>query len=127
MIDNSGVDFGFDYDEAETIERLKAFTYVHNLLERRAMQKDLAGVDSRAERSARDVLYKIEIPLQKYSDEKRYNSLPNGVLWTKFFEEMDNDPLIEKYEQFLEAEYRPKVEAIDESQFEVPNQNQKTL
>ena len=127
MTDNSGVDFEFDYDEAETVERLKAFTYVHELLERRAMQKDLAGVDSQAERSARRVLDKIETPLQEYSDAKGYDSSPSHALWGKYYEEIGNGPLYEKYEQFLETKYRSKVEVIDESQFEVPNQNQKTL
>lgn len=141
MFKDNSVEFDFTYDEAETVDRLKALATVSDTFLRRGMQKALAGGDESDDFSTSTVVLDMLKSLDTYGRVKGYDlgsaydpgSYPHHVC--ALSEELFSGPLGQAYDKLTDErlEKRRKREkeifgvAIDESQFEVPDQNQKTL
>lgn len=145
MPENNNVEFTFDYDEAETVERLNALTTVKSMLYQRGMQKELAGDEGFDDMSASFVVWDVYKSLEEYGEAKGYDIKSCTQYSTIASERLYNSPLAKAYDehsanksakikefckQVEEREKHLKEEfgfMFDESQFEMPEQNQRTL
>lgn len=124
--------FDWGYNEAETVDRLKALSTVEDALWRKTMVDDLNGVRNNSGEDAwslKSSLEKIEMSLADYGENKGYDINPYLDHSVNLISDRVNSPLTEAHQRFLAEKREGKATevTIDESQFEVPNQNQKTL
>ena len=128
MPENNNVEFDFDYDEAETIDRLRAFTTVNHMFMQRGMQKAVAGGDETYDiHIGADVLH-MQKELEEYAKGKGYDLGPYHERIIELGQEVFCcSPLEKAYFKALDEREKEASLKIDESQFEVPNQNQRTL
>lgn len=141
MPENNNIEFDFTYGEAETVDRLKALATVNDTFLRRGMQKALAGGDESDDFSTSSVVLDMLKSLDAYGRAKGYDiesgfedgSYPMHVC--ALGNELFGSPLGQAYDKLTDdrlGRQRKRDEerfdvAIDESQFEVPDQKQKTL
>lgn len=125
MSENNNVEFTFD--EAETVDRLKALATVNLMFVQRGMQKAVAGGDETDDISISHDVLGMEKELLEYATVKGYD-LGSYVEHNKIVSsEVFGSPLEKAYFKRLDEREKEASLEIDESQFEVPNQNQRTL
>lgn len=128
MPENNNVEFTFDYDEAETVDRLKALTTVSHMFMQRGMQKAVAGGDETDDVSIGGAVLDMQKELEGYAKAKGYDLEPYHERIIKMNGEVFScSPLEKAYFKALDEREKEASLKIDESQFEVPNQNQRTL
>lgn len=145
MSENNNVEFTFDYDEAETVDRLNALTTVKSMLYQRGMQKEVAGDKGFDDMSASFVVWDMYKSLEEYGEAKGYDIESCTQYSIIASERLYNSPLAKAYDEHLAnnsaktKELCKQVEEkqkqfeeefgfmFDESQFEMPEQNQRTL
>lgn len=124
--------FDWGYNEAETVDRLKALSTVKDTLWRKTMVDDLNGVRNNSNEDAWSLMSpveNIEMSLADYGKNKGYDLNPYLDHSINLICDRADSPLTEAHNRFLAEKREGKATevTIDESQFEVPNQNQKTL
>ena len=133
MLENNNVGFDFDYDEDETIDHLKALSTVRCMFERSRLQKIAVGDDESRDDSAISAVDDMTKSLSEYGESKDYDLKPYTMYALKSAVEVCRTPEYKAYEQYMDDACRrleAKMEGadtIDESQFEMPEQNQRTL
>lgn len=128
MSENNNVEFDFDYDEAETIDRLKALTTVSHMFMQRGMQKAVVGGDETDDVYIGGDVLDMQKELEGYARDKGYDLGAYHERILKMNKEVFScSPLEKAYFKALDEREKEASLEIDESQFEVPNQNQKTL
>lgn len=128
MPENNNVEFTFDYDEAETVDRLKALTTASHMFMQRGMQKAVAGGDETDDISIGGAVLDMQKELEGYARAKGYDLGAYHERILKMNEEVFCcSPLEKAYFKAIDEREKEASLKIDESQFEVPNQNQRTL
>ena len=130
--------FDFTYDEAETVDRLIALNNTGNTMTELIMKHKVVTGDYLMEiAKARSVVSEMQVDLGAYASDKHYDLSSYSDALEKSKMELSQNPFKQEYDRITKAEYeetsafvrslRSKDVEIDESQFEVPDQNQKTL
>lgn len=123
--------FDWDFSEAETVDRLKALATTGDMLFRKGMMDDLNGVKDpyRDWWSTGRAVEEIESSLKDYGENKGYDLIPYLKHSNNLLNDLYKTPLMKEHNRFSaeKREAREAEVAIDESQFEIPNQSQKTL
>lgn len=119
-------EYKFDFDEAETLDRLKALSTVDYMLKEKGMLEAVADDGHQSsDLTASFSVARMRSALTEYGKSKGYNHILNlaceydGKLFKAFY----NSPSFKAYHGFGGFD----EDVIDESQFEIPNQSQKTL
>ena len=103
-------------------------------MDEKFMENSVAGVYSKELGDARGFIGDMKMSLLYYGDDKDYNLSPYCDAFMEMERKNAQSPLKQEYDRVSEAQQKITEEyfksqnvEIDESQFEVSNQNQKTL
>ena len=126
--------FNWNFDESETNERLIALANTELTLDEKFMENTVAGVYSKELGNVREFIGDMKMSLLYYGNDKGYNLIPYCDVYMEMEMKKAQSPLKQEYDRIFEAQQKITEEyfksqnvEIDESQFEVPDQNQKTL
>lgn len=123
MLEKNSYKFDFEgFDEKETNDRLCSLYDVRDMLERVQMTREIAGKDVQDVLNMQFAILDMSANLQEHANNKDYD------IWDSVYhsEHLENDLM----ESQLKKEHDDKMRdtnEIDESQFEVTDQNQRTL
>ena len=135
--------FNWNFDEAETNERLIALSLAQDMLFEKRAPDVMNGTIGVMEFVRMDnALNDVKKQLTEYAEDKGYDVTEHSERHKELFNERWHTPLYKEYNKFffqylhddrlahqrnVSKNDKEECTVIDESQFEVPDQNQKTL
>ena len=97
MSENNNVEFTFDYDEAETVDRLISLENTRDMLEQLYKHKFIARKKTSDVEFARDVVTELQQTLLEYAENKGYDTMR----WTNHYRKL----MCDTFESPLEKEF----------------------
>lgn len=127
-------EFNWNFDEDETNERLISLENTERILYEKFMENTVADVYSEELSNVHEFIGDMKMSLISYGNDKDYNLFPYIGVFMEAQMKQEQSPLKQEFDRVTEAQqkrmkeyFKSKDVEIDESQFEVPDQNQKTL
>ena len=121
-------EFNWNFDEAETNERLVALENTRLTLTELIMESNVVTGEYPLEMAkTRMALTGLQEDLMSYAKDNNYDLSPALDAFNKSVAKEDQNPFKEEYDRINGFVVKSQNVEIDESQFEVPDQNQKTL